>query len=269
MATPAKACRKALTDATERWPKRNRASDGIMGDAAHAARKSDHNSGDAFDLTNDPVHGPDCDVLSRQVINDPRVTYVIWEGRIYKRREPQKGWQKYTGSNQHNHHMHVSIKTTTRDDLSPWPWTVAKGERVLVPTETRTTIPEPEAQSQPAAPAKDDGTQTNKEVSGAVAEPAAKQVKIANMSPTTKAISFTMIGSAALKFIQEMWQSSQQTVVSAGQFALAHLPQTLLIIGLAALGVWIYNQSSKRAAARTAQIVEITSNQDKDDVIIT
>lgn len=118
-------------------------------------------------------------------------------------------------------------------------------------------------------PATDDGTQTNKEVSGAVAEPAAKEVRIAQMSPTTKAISFTMIGSAALKFIQEMWQSSQQTVVSAGQFALVHLPQTLLIIGLAALGVWIYNQSSKRAAARTAQIVEITANKDKNDVVIT
>jgi hypothetical protein len=116
---------------------------------------------------------------------------------------------------------------------------------------------------------RDDGTQTGSPASGAIKVPGAKDVKIAQMSPTTKTISFSLIGGSVLKFIQEMWQSSQQTVLSASQYALAHLPQVILIVGLAALGIWIYNQSAKRAAERTKQIVELTANREKDDVIIT
>jgi len=122
MPTPAPSCRKALNDATARWPTRNRLSDGIMGDAAHRARPSDHNDGNAFDLTHDPSDGPDCNVLSQLVINDPRVTYVIWTGRIFKRRLPAAGWQTYRGPNPHNHHMHVSIRADARNDLADWPW---------------------------------------------------------------------------------------------------------------------------------------------------
>src|SRR5262245_42435287 len=97
--SPAPACKKALADATARWPRRNRASDGIMGDEAHKKTKSDHNDGNAFDLTHDPANGVDCNVLSRQVINDRRVTYVIWNRQIFDRRRPGEGWKKYTGSN--------------------------------------------------------------------------------------------------------------------------------------------------------------------------
>jgi hypothetical protein len=122
MPTPAPCCRKALSDATLRWPDRNRASDGIMGDPAHQARKSDHNEGNAFDLTNDPAHGVDCDELAQHVIHDGRVTYVIWNRRIYNRARAAEGWRAYTGPNAHSHHMHVSIRPDARDDLSPWPW---------------------------------------------------------------------------------------------------------------------------------------------------
>src|SRR5688572_18980053 len=106
MATAARACRKALADATERWPNRNRASDGIMGDAAHQKRKSDHNLGNAFDITHDPKNGPDGNVLTRDLVdaNDPRVTYIIWNKRIW---HAGKGWKAYTGSNPHSKHFHV------------------------------------------------------------------------------------------------------------------------------------------------------------------
>ena len=125
MATPAKTCRKALDDATLRWPKRNRKSDGIMGDNAHENRKSDHNLGNAFDLTHDPDNGVDCYKLALEVIKDPRVTYVIWNSKIHNRTRAAEGWRPYTGANKHTHHMHVSIKDTARDDLSPWPWSGA------------------------------------------------------------------------------------------------------------------------------------------------
>jgi hypothetical protein len=140
MATPAKSCRQALQDATTRWPNRNRASDGIMGDAAHQKRKSDHNLGNAYDLTHDPANGVDCHVLSRQVINDPRVTYIIWNRRIYNRARAAEGWLSYTGPNPHTKHMHVSIRAAARDTLSPWPWS-AGGATGIIPTETQATTP--------------------------------------------------------------------------------------------------------------------------------
>jgi putative peptidoglycan binding protein len=127
MATPAKSCLKALQDATGRWPNRNASADGIMGDAAHQARKSDHNDGNAFDLTHDPGHGVDCGVLSRKVINDARVTYVIWNREIYNRARAAEGWRKYDGANPHNHHMHVSIHAGSREDLAMWPWSSTTG----------------------------------------------------------------------------------------------------------------------------------------------
>lgn len=133
MASPAPSCRQALDDATARYPKRNRASDGIMGDAAHQRRRSDHNTGNAFDLTHDPANGVDCNVLSQLVINDKRVTYVIWNRKIYVISQPDKGWQDYTGTNPHTKHMHVSIRTDSRDDRSPWAW--SPGEKPVLVVE--------------------------------------------------------------------------------------------------------------------------------------
>lgn len=127
MATPAPCCLKALRDATTHWPSRNKASDGIMGDAAHQKTKSDHNDGNAFDLTHDPRNGVDCATLSRQVINDRRVTYVIFNREIYNRARAAEGWRKYSGENPHDHHMHVSIRSDAREDLAAWPWSNGSG----------------------------------------------------------------------------------------------------------------------------------------------
>jgi hypothetical protein len=100
-----------------------------MGDSAHQQRHSDHNDGNAFDLTHDPAHGVDCGVLSRLVINDNRVTYVISNRQIYNRARVAEGWRPYTGLNPHNRHMHVSIQAASRDDLSPWPWSASAANR--------------------------------------------------------------------------------------------------------------------------------------------
>lgn len=106
-------------------PRRSRASDGSIGDAAHRASVSDHNPAagwvTAIDLTHDPKGGFDAHAHARAVAarRDPRVKYIISEGRIWT---PAKGWTQYLGSNRHDHHAHYSILNTpaARDDTRPW-----------------------------------------------------------------------------------------------------------------------------------------------------
>lgn len=117
----------ALAEATRRWPQRSRASDGTVGDAAHQLTKSDHNPDEhgvvhAFDLTHDPAHGVDCEVLAEHLVTgrDRRIAYVIWNRRICK--SGAWTWAAYTRPNPHNKHLHVSIKHApeAENDVSPW-----------------------------------------------------------------------------------------------------------------------------------------------------
>jgi hypothetical protein len=94
------------------YPARGRASDGTWGDKAHQARKSDHNTGDAVDITHDPGSGADGDTIAAMALKDPNVKYVIWNRQIYNTSKP--GWRPYTGSNPHTKHVHVSFKRTTK-----------------------------------------------------------------------------------------------------------------------------------------------------------
>ncbi len=116
---PAPSCKAALAEATVRWPARSRASDGICASAQHTVQNptSDHELGNAWDLTHDPQNGVDCHVLAEQVSNDPRVKYTIWNRRIKK---PGRPWLPYTGANPHTKHMHVSIRSDARDTTGPW-----------------------------------------------------------------------------------------------------------------------------------------------------
>jgi len=121
MANPSVACRRALADATRLCPKRSRISDGIVGDARHSKRKSDHNDGNAFDLTHDPENGVDCNFFAKLALLDYRVKYVIWNRKIYNTDMPAAGWRLYSGA-PHDHHMHVSIKAAYRNVAIGWPW---------------------------------------------------------------------------------------------------------------------------------------------------
>lgn len=69
-------------------PNRSKLSDGGLGDAAHAARESDHNPDangvyHARDFTHDPAHGADMGLYPRRLIADPRATYVIFNNLFY------------------------------------------------------------------------------------------------------------------------------------------------------------------------------------------
>lgn len=122
--SPAPLCKKGLADATATWPDRSRGSDGICGDEAHQSRPSDHNAGNAFDLTHDPAAGCDAHAQAEAVKaeNPPWVTYIISDHRIWNP-DIAPGWRPYTGSNPHTQHAHFSIDPAYRDDQPVFPWT--------------------------------------------------------------------------------------------------------------------------------------------------
>jgi len=116
------ACRRALRDADAAWPDRRRQTDGIMGDARHQAQPSDHNLGNAVDITHDPAKGCDGEEVSVLALQDPRATYIIWDRHIANPLILDGAWRPYRGSNPHTSHVHISVRADARDDDSPWPW---------------------------------------------------------------------------------------------------------------------------------------------------
>ena len=126
MARRAHSLSTLLTQVNALAPNRSKDSDGWIGDPAHAARKSEHNPNAAgvvraIDITHDPKHGFDsygfADMLRLQ--GDKRMLYVISNSRIAN---PGQPWRQYTGSNPHDHHVHISVveKASLYDDDSDW-----------------------------------------------------------------------------------------------------------------------------------------------------
>jgi hypothetical protein len=121
-ATPAATA--VLRQATAIAPLRMKASDGLLPSQAHIHQNpnSDHNTGLAVDLTHDPKHGIDCVDIFEKLKEDARVEYLIFKGKIWSKARAKEGNRKYTGSNQHNKHLHISIKEEHSTDTSPWFW---------------------------------------------------------------------------------------------------------------------------------------------------
>lgn len=129
----APSCKAVLTQANELFPGRSKATDGLIGDADHRTRDSDHNPNangwvHAADLTHDPAHGIDAHAWIRAVAarRDPRVKYLISNREICYS-TPVNGraaweWQPYKRKNPHISHVHVSIHHTdeARNDTSSW-----------------------------------------------------------------------------------------------------------------------------------------------------
>ncbi|MGP5396019.1 peptidoglycan-binding domain-containing protein [Arthrobacter rhombi] len=97
-----------------KWPNRSKSSDGWIGDASHAAGKSDHNpdyvAGGVVRAIDVTASGINANALIKAAIKDPRTNYVIHKGIIRGASKFRK--RKYTGSNPHTHHVHISIKHT-------------------------------------------------------------------------------------------------------------------------------------------------------------
>jgi lysophospholipase L1-like esterase len=105
-----------------RWPSRSRRTDGIAPSAAHhrANPKSDHEVGNALDITRDPTNGPDLAALATALLQDPRTHYVIFQRRIANPEKEGGAWRPYTGANPHEDHLHLSIYADRRDDATTW-----------------------------------------------------------------------------------------------------------------------------------------------------
>lgn len=106
-------------------PKRSKAWDGTIGDAAHAARKSDHDPNErgivcAIDITHDPTNGFDGNKFAEalRLAKDERVKYVIWNRRIFSSLVQPWTWRPYKFADEmpHDHHVHVSVL----DDERKW-----------------------------------------------------------------------------------------------------------------------------------------------------
>ena len=121
-ATPAAIA--VLRQATAISPLRMKASDGLLPSNAHLKQSpaSDHNTGLAVDLTHDPKNGIDCEEIFEKLKEDKRVKYLIFKGKIWSKEKSKLGNRRYTGSNPHNKHLHISIESTMGTDTSPWFW---------------------------------------------------------------------------------------------------------------------------------------------------
>ncbi len=125
-----KAAQQLREQIDDAFADRDRTSDGWIGDTRHAARPSDHNPDAngwvrAIDVDRDlsgkekPDIMPD---LADQIrlagkSGEKRISYVIFDGRIASSRLNWR-WRKYTGSNKHNHHCHISFTKKGDEDGS-------------------------------------------------------------------------------------------------------------------------------------------------------
>lgn len=124
------------------YPKRKHTLDYYKGDAAHAARKSDHNPDPrgiihAYDVTHDPANGCDVQALADAIVEsrDPRVSYMIHNRRIVNSHVDPWVWRPYTTGDPHLGHLHVSALTGPLEDDTR-PWQIKVGVKPVVPTST-------------------------------------------------------------------------------------------------------------------------------------
>lgn len=139
-------------------PRRDKRSDGWIGDPAHAGRSSDHNPDETgnvpirdADKINE-VHGLDVDadlnvpgltmwmVVARLVArcragSENRLRYIIWDRRIWS---ASAGWttagEPYDGDNPHTEHAHFSASYEPAREASKASWHLQEVVPVTAPT---------------------------------------------------------------------------------------------------------------------------------------
>lgn len=135
------------------FPNRKKGADGTVGDAAHQSRSSDHNPHivdgsygvvSAIDITHDPAGGVDVHAIFRALAakKDPRIKYLISNRQICSSTSSPWVWRKYTGSNPHTSHAHLSVKATKShyDNEAAWNLFGATPPTPPPPSEQRPTL---------------------------------------------------------------------------------------------------------------------------------
>jgi hypothetical protein len=143
-------------------PTRDKASDGSIGDPAHAAGVSGHNPDDtpgtsaerqdadsipevrAIDVDSD-LRQPGLTMLKviQAILGSPteraRLIYIIYNEVIWS---ASNDWQprRYTGPNPHTQHAHFSGHPAADTNGSPWPSVLALGEDMDLTTQNLTDI---------------------------------------------------------------------------------------------------------------------------------
>lgn len=132
---PAKSLVVLKQQVNAKAPGRNTSHDGMVGDARHRTRNSDHNPWvddgvvTAFDITHDAAKGCDVDKIAEAIraAKDARVKYLIWRRRIANHAAMGSAaawaWRPYGGTNPHDKHLHISVKESKAhyDNTAPWP----------------------------------------------------------------------------------------------------------------------------------------------------
>lgn len=189
----AESLKQLRSQVNARWPNRDKASDGWIGDAAHAANDSDHNPWvrdihgtgvvTAIDIDADLAPGVNVKVLVDALVasRDKRIKYIIFNRQIISC-YPAHGfaawqWRKYSGKNAHVQHAHVSVNSDPGHYDSMVEWNIGKATpKVIVgeqPAELFVPVPEapqPQPPIEPPAPVAvpqiTAETEPDKEVSG-------------------------------------------------------------------------------------------------------
>lgn len=130
--------REQIDDA---FPDRSRtAPEGWLGDQRHAARVSDHNPQvdtgivRAYDFNADLGSSKHeiydlVDQLRLLARSDKRISYLIFDGKIASWKRNYK-WRKYTGSNPHRGHFHISFTAKGDHDGSMFRIPLLTGEPI-------------------------------------------------------------------------------------------------------------------------------------------
>ncbi|WP_157778562.1 hypothetical protein [Massilia violaceinigra] len=108
-----------------RWPRRDKRSDGAIGDERHCRGPSDHNpnrrnSVNALDIDKDGIVPM---IVVRALMRHPSTNYVIFNRTIWSRRYGFRP-HRYTGANPHTAHIHVSIMQTRAAEQNRRGWRI-------------------------------------------------------------------------------------------------------------------------------------------------
>lgn len=109
-------------EVNSRWPRRDKTSDGTIGDTAHQATDSDHNpdldgSVDAWDMD---VNGVDVAKVIAAALKHESIQYIIYNRRITSRSWGLGTWRPYTGTSPHTEHVHFNTRQSFENSNKPW-----------------------------------------------------------------------------------------------------------------------------------------------------